>query len=102
MHVICNIGSSYSRISFSNKFYLRNREQLFNILLVKNLNSVGTVVYSLNDSKEVDMIDDLLKYKLKGKDKQIVLLSNLEMWKEYELFNIINSVEEFIDKAILN
>ncbi len=48
------------------------------------------------------MIDDLLKYKLKGKDKQIVLLSNLEMWKEYELFNIINSVEEFIDKAILN
>ncbi|WP_354093026.1 DUF6718 family protein [Clostridium gasigenes] len=34
--------------------------------------------------KNVDMIDDLLNYKLEGIDKQVVLLSNLEMWKEYE------------------
>lgn len=26
-------------------------------ILVKNFNSVGSVVYGLNDSKEVDMID---------------------------------------------
>ena len=48
------------------------------------------------------MIDDLLNYKLEGKDKQVVLLSNLEMWKEYELFNMTKSVGEFIDKATLN
>lgn len=70
-------------------------------ILVKNFNSIGSVVYGSNDSKEVDMIDDLLNYKLDGKNKQVVLLSNLEMWKEYEPFNIVNSVGEFIDKAIL-
>ena len=48
------------------------------------------------------MIDDLLNYKLEGKDKQVVLLSNLEMWKEYEPFNIVKSIGEFIDKALLN
>lgn len=71
-------------------------------ILVKDFNSVGSVVYASNDSKEVDMIDDLLNYKLEGKDKQVVLLSNLEMWKEYEPFNMTKSVGEFIDKAILN
>lgn len=71
-------------------------------MLVKNFNSVGSVVYGLNDSKEVDMIDDLLNYKLDGKEKQVVLLSNLEMWKEYEPFNMTNNVGEFIDKAMLN
>ena len=48
------------------------------------------------------MIDDLLNYKLERKNKHVVLLSNLEMWKEYEPFNLLNSVGEFIDKAILN
>lgn len=71
-------------------------------ILVKNFNSVGSVVYGSNDSKEVDMIDDLLNYKLDGTEKQVVLLSNLEMWKEYEPFNMTNSVGEFIDKAMLN
>ncbi|AJF30285.1 hypothetical protein ST12_11470 [Clostridium botulinum] len=71
-------------------------------MLVKNFNSVGSVVYGSNDSKEVDMIDDLLNYKLDRKEKQVVLLSNLEMWKEYEPFNMKNSVGEFIDKAMLN
>ena len=71
-------------------------------ILVKNFNSVGSVVYGSNDSKEVDMIDDLLNYKLDGKEKQVVLLSNLEMWNEYEPFNMTNSVGEFIDKAMLN
>lgn len=71
-------------------------------ILVKNFNSVGSLVYGSNDSKEVDMIDDLLNYKLDGKEKQVVLLSNLEMWKEYEPFNMTNSVGEFIDKAMLN
>ncbi|NFS12537.1 hypothetical protein FDE77_15035 [Clostridium botulinum] len=71
-------------------------------ILVKNFNSVGSVVYGSNDSKEVDMIDDLLNYKLDGKEKHVVLLSNLEMWKEYEPFNMTNSVGEFIDKAMLN
>jgi hypothetical protein len=32
-------------------------------ILVKKFNSVGSVVYGSNDSKEVDMIDDLLNYK---------------------------------------
>jgi hypothetical protein len=41
-------------------------------------------------------------YILEGKDKQVVLLSDLEMWKEYEPFNIVNSIGDFIDKAILN
>ena len=71
-------------------------------ILVKNFNSVGSLVYGSNDSKEVDMIDDFLNYKLDGKEKQVVLLSNLEMWKEYEPFNITNSVGEFIDKAMHN
>ncbi|WP_026140559.1 DUF6718 family protein [Clostridium botulinum] len=71
-------------------------------MLVKNFNYVGSVVYGSNDSKEVDMIDDLLNYKLDRKEKQVVLLSNLEMWKEYEPFNMTNSVGEFIDKAMLN
>ncbi|MDI9216898.1 MULTISPECIES: DUF6718 family protein [Clostridium] len=71
-------------------------------ILVKNFNSVGSIVYGSNDSKEVDMIDDLLNYKLDGKEKQVVLLSNLEMWKEYEPFNMTHSVGEFIDKAMLN
>ncbi|MCT4508747.1 MAG: hypothetical protein N4A48_08300 [Tepidibacter sp.] len=71
-------------------------------ILVKNSNSVGSVVYELNDSKEVDMLDDFLNYKLEGKDKQVVLLSNLDMLKEYEPFNIVNTAGEFIDKAILN
>lgn len=48
------------------------------------------------------MIDDLPNYKLEGKDKQVVLLYNLEMWKEYEPFNMTKSVGEFIDKVILN
>lgn len=43
-----------------------------------------------------------LNYKLDGKEKQVVLLSNLEMWKEYEPFNMTNSVGEFIDKFLLN
>lgn len=47
------------------------------------------------------MIDDLLNYKLEGKNKQVVLLSNLEMWKEYEPFNIVNTIGEFIDIAML-
>ncbi|SHH32625.1 hypothetical protein SAMN02745196_00015 [Clostridium collagenovorans DSM 3089] len=55
-------------------------------------------MYGSNDCKEVDMIDDLLNYKLDGKEKQVVLLSNLEMWKEYEPFNMTNSIGEFIDK----
>lgn len=71
-------------------------------ILVKNFNSLGVVVYGSNDSKEVDMIDDLLNYKLQGKEKQVVLLSDLEMWKEYEPFNIVDSVGAFIDKAMLN
>ncbi|MGL4876013.1 MAG: DUF6718 family protein [Clostridium sp.] len=71
-------------------------------ILVKNFNSVGSVVYGSNDSKEVDMIDDLLNYKLDGKEKQVVLLSNLEMWKEYEPFNITNSIGEFVDKAMMS
>ena len=37
-------------------------------ILVKNFNSVGSVVYGSNDSKEVDIIDELLNYKLDGKD----------------------------------
>lgn len=71
-------------------------------ILVKNFNSIGSVVYGSKDSKELDMIDDLLNYKLEGKDKQVVLLSNLEMWREYEPFNMTNSIGEFIDKAMLN
>ena len=71
-------------------------------IVVKDFNSVGSIVYGSSDSKEIDMIDDLLNYKLEGKDKQVVLLSNLEMWKEYEPFNIVKSVGEFIDKALLN
>lgn len=71
-------------------------------ILVKDFNSVGSIVYASNDSKEIDMIDDLLNYKLEGKNKQVVLLSNLEMWKEYEPFNIIKTVGEFIDKAIVS
>lgn len=70
-------------------------------ILVKNFNSQGSIVYGSNDSKELDIIDDLLNYKLEDSDKQVVLLSNLEMWKEYEPFNIVNSAGEFIDKAIL-
>ena len=68
----------------------------------KKNDDVGSIVYGSSDSKEIDMIDDLLNYKLEGKDKQVVLLSNLEMWKEYEPFNIVKSVGEFIDKALLN
>lgn len=71
-------------------------------IVVKDFNSVGSIVYDSSDSKEIDMIDDLLNYKLQGKDKQVVLLSNLEMWKEYEPFNIVKSIGEFIDKALLN
>ena len=71
-------------------------------ILVKEFNSIGSIVYGSNDAKEVDMIDDLLNYKLEGKDKQVVLLSNLEMWKEYEPFNIVDTAGEFIDRAILN
>lgn len=71
-------------------------------IVVKDFNSVGSIVYDSSDSKEIDMIDDLLNYKLEGKDKQVVLLSNLEMWKEYEPFNIVKSIGEFIDKALLN
>ena len=71
-------------------------------ILVKDFNSIGSVVYGSNDSKEVDIIDELLNYKLDGKNKQVVLLSNLEMWKEYEPFNMVQSVGEFIDKAMLN
>lgn len=71
-------------------------------ILVKDFNSIGSVVYGSTDSKEVDMIDDLLNYKLEGKNKQVVLLSNLEMWREYEPFNLVSSVGEFIDKAILS
>ena len=68
----------------------------------KKNDDVGSIVYGSSDSKEIDMIDDLLNYKLEGKDKQVVLLSNLEMWKEYEPFNIVKSIGEFIDKALLN
>lgn len=71
-------------------------------ILVKNFNNLGSVVYGSNDSKEIDIIDELLNYKIKDRNKQIVLLSNLEMWKEYEPFNIVDSVGEFIDKAMLN
>ena len=71
-------------------------------ILVKNFNSIGSVVYGSNDSKEVDIIDEFLNYKLDGNNKQVVLLSNLEMWKEYEPFNMVKSVGEFIDKAMLN
>ena len=46
-------------------------------IVVKDFNSVGSIVYGSSDSKEIDMIDDLLNYKLEGKDKQVVLLSNL-------------------------
>ena len=54
-------------------------------ILVKDFNSV-----------------DLLNYKLDSKSKQVVLLSNLEMWKEYEPFDIVKNAGEFIDKAIMN
>jgi|GEM_PF-6850888 len=48
------------------------------------------------------IIDDLLNYKLDSQSKQVVLLSNLEMWKEYEPFDIVKNAGEFIDKAIMN
>lgn len=69
-------------------------------ILVKNFNKIGSLVYGSSDSKEIDLIDDFLNYKLDGKDKQVVLLSNLEMWKEYEPFNTVDSIGKFIDKAI--
>ena len=56
-------------------------------ILVKDFNSVGSVVYASEDSKEIDIIDDLL---------------NLAMWKEYEPFDIVKNAGEFIDKAIMN
>lgn len=71
-------------------------------IVVKKFSSVGALVYRSEDSKEIDIIDDLLNYKLDGGEKQVVLLSNLEMWKEYEPFNIIKNAGEFIDKAILS
>lgn len=71
-------------------------------ILVKDFNSVGSVVQASEDSKEIDIIDDLLNYKLDSASKQVVLLSNLEMWKEYEPFDIIKNAGEFIDKAIMN
>lgn len=55
-------------------------------ILLKNFNSIGYVVYGSNDSKELNMIDNLLNYKLDSKNKQVVLLSNLEMWKYYQYF----------------
>ena len=70
-------------------------------ILVKDFNSVGSVVYASEDSKEIDIIDDLLNYKLDSQSKQVVLLSNLEMWKEYEPFDIVKNAGEFIDKAIM-
>ena len=41
-------------------------------ILVKDFNSVGSVVYASEDSKEIDIIDDLLNYKLDSKSKQVV------------------------------
>lgn len=69
-------------------------------IVVKEFSSVGALVYGSEDSKEIDRIDNLLNSKLDGGDKQVVLLSNLEMWKEYEPFEMIEDAEEFIEKAI--
>lgn len=69
-------------------------------IVVKKFSSVGSLVYGSEDSKEIDRIDDLLNSKLEGGDKQVVLLSNLEMWKEYEPFERIENVEEFVEKAV--
>lgn len=69
-------------------------------IVVKKFSSVGSLVYGSEDSKEIDRIDDLLNSKLEEGDKQVVLLSNLEMWKEYEPFERIENVEEFVEKAV--
>ncbi|MFQ7566634.1 MAG: DUF6718 family protein [Clostridium perfringens] len=71
-------------------------------ILVKDFNSVVSVVYAAEDSMELEIIDDLLNYKLDIQSKQVVLLSNLAMWKEYEPFDIVKNAGEFIDKAIMN
>ncbi|MBB6625424.1 hypothetical protein [Clostridium gasigenes] len=47
------------------------------------------------------MIDDLLNYKLEGMDKKVVLLSNLEMWKEYESLDMkLKEIQRRIINAI--
>lgn len=71
-------------------------------IVVKEFSSVGSIVYESEDSNEIDRIDDLLNSKLDGEDKQVVLLSNLEMWKEYEPFQRIEDAEEFVEKALFN
>ncbi|EGT3616094.1 hypothetical protein FHH43_07590 [Clostridium perfringens] len=71
-------------------------------ILVKSFNSIGSIVYESSDSNEIDSLDDFLNEKLNKGLKEVIILSNLEMWKEYEPFNIIKNVGEFIDKAILS
>ena len=101
----------------SNQYYISILVDTENIQLPKNDNKIGIdlglkefAICSNGDRfdnpqnlrKSEKKLSKLQNYKLEGKDKQVVLLSNLEMWKEYEPFNIVKSVGEFIDKALLN
>lgn len=71
-------------------------------ILVRRFNSIGSIVYESIDSNEIDTLDDFLNERLNKELKEVIILSNLEMWKEYEPFNIIKNAGEFIDKAILS
>ena len=68
-------------------------------LIVKDFNKKGSIAIELNDSKEVSGLYKFLTARLRETSKQVVTISDLETWREYAPFDIINTPSEFIDKA---
>ncbi|MDK2584469.1 hypothetical protein QOZ83_01235 [Romboutsia sedimentorum] len=69
-------------------------------LVVKKFSDQGCIVTPANPGSEVAGLSKFLSAKLSGTDKQVVTISDLDTWKEYEPFKIIENVVTFIDEAI--
>ena len=68
-------------------------------LVVKRFDDIGSIAIELSESKEVSGLSKFLNSRLKGTDKQVITISDLDMWQEYAPFTKIKSEGEFIDKA---
>lgn len=68
-------------------------------LIVKKFDDIGSIAIELSDSKEVSGLSKFLNSRLKGTDKQVVTISDLDTWQEYAPFTKIKSVGDFINKA---